>query len=991
LATPLLRILLLLICTLTLTVNINSSEVPTPLDLAASTECWVNYFDNTENASWIFTGATPYLHNDTTSYIMSFGTGNCSWFQFQDTNLTTLQNVYLIIEWKTSQIKSAEEVKLYLDNGTSEVDLGSFNLILEYRWTKINVTNTLNTISKVNNAKLKIASLYAGLYIVMVRRAYLKIFNGPVPLQTGTVPYSKAGGKVALSVKWGDPDGLSSYVLSHNASGAWITQNITGVLEGTTAWSNYTITLQNDTASVLAYKFWANDTNNNWEKTEVLYVYPVKNFSPDLLQYVEDVGGSPIAHSYGRKDFYDNVTGIFWKFYSDGTNIKYTASEDGQVWGSSQTVRSAEGGFQFYVHNFNGTIYYVFNSEKTGGHIYYRRGLLNANRTITWVTSEQIAVDAGASQRFYACSIVTDTDGYPYIVYGNRTNPNSKTLSLVKSDYNNGTWRTTSGFPKQINDKPDSDLVSGVALRLPSNGIYVIYCSAGNQEPPRGRLWSGSTLGPLENASDYTMSSNYLFSAVSDSYGNVHIVYRRTSSKVDYSFRNYTTGNWEVKDELVTLHLTSEALGNTAYSWPVIGWNPDSEKIYVHWWTLEDKSAWLKMRDSTSWELRRRIIRLNDDFTLIDGDVIIEQSYQNRILINFVVQNIVDGGKELWAYLYTNKPPVAIFSESAEVVYTGEIIAFNATGSYDLDGTIVNYFWDFGDGTNATGVTVEHAYVDNGAYTVTLTVTDDDGATANATSVKTVLNRAPVALFTESAEIVYPTEIIYFNASQSYDPDGYIVSYYWDFGDGANATGITVEHSYAENGTYTVTLTVTDDDGATDNVTATKTVLRRDVAVLAVMSSKTVVGTGFNVTISIVVENQGDFTETFNVTVYANASFVALKAVTLSSGNSTALTFTWNTAGWVKGNYTVSALADMVLGETDIGDNNFTDGYVFVTIPGDVDGDRDVDIFDIVYISNIYGVSMSDSRYNANCDIDGDGDIDIYDVVIAAGNYRESW
>jgi len=53
-----------------------------------------------------------------------------------------------------------------------------------------------------------------------------------------------------------------------------------------------------------------------------------------------------------------------------------------------------------------------------------------------------------------------------------------------------------------------------------------------------------------------------------------------------------------------------------------------------------------------------------------------------------------------------------------------------------LDGTIVNYFWDFGDGANATGVTVEHAYVDNGAYTVTLTVTDDDGATANATSVK---------------------------------------------------------------------------------------------------------------------------------------------------------------------------------------------------------------------------------------------------------------
>ncbi|MCW3985053.1 MAG: PKD domain-containing protein, partial [Candidatus Bathyarchaeota archaeon] len=174
-----------------------------------------------------------------------------------------------------------------------------------------------------------------------------------------------------------------------------------------------------------------------------------------------------------------------------------------------------------------------------------------------------------------------------------------------------------------------------------------------------------------------------------------------------------------------------------------------------------------------------------------------------------------------------NSPPVAFFTESAETAYTSETITFNASGSYDSDGTIVSYFWDFGDGMNATGVVVEYAYAQDGNYTVTLTVTDNDGATNTATSTKTVLNRPPVAIFTESAETVLTGETIYFNASQSYDLDGWIVSYFWDFGDGTNATGVVVEHTYSDNGVYTVTLTVTDDDNDTATTTATKTVLNR--------------------------------------------------------------------------------------------------------------------------------------------------------------------
>jgi len=177
------------------------------------------------------------------------------------------------------------------------------------------------------------------------------------------------------------------------------------------------------------------------------------------------------------------------------------------------------------------------------------------------------------------------------------------------------------------------------------------------------------------------------------------------------------------------------------------------------------------------------------------------------------------------AKIILNRSPVAIFTESATTVLTNEVVTFNASASSDLDGTIVSYFWDFDDGTNGTGMIVGHTYADDGNYTVTLTVTDDDGAMATASSAITVLNRAPVAVFTESAETVFTGEAITFNASDSYDSDGFIASYFWDFGDGTNATGVIVSHTYAVDGIYTVALTVTDDDGATDTAEATKTVL----------------------------------------------------------------------------------------------------------------------------------------------------------------------
>jgi len=165
--------------------------------------------------------------------------------------------------------------------------------------------------------------------------------------------------------------------------------------------------------------------------------------------------------------------------------------------------------------------------------------------------------------------------------------------------------------------------------------------------------------------------------------------------------------------------------------------------------------------------------------------------------------------------------PVASFTFTPTEPITSQTVTFNASTSYDLDGTIVSYFWNFGDETNDTGEIVEHAYTAAGTYTVTLTVTDNDTLTDSTSANVTISSslQPPVASFIYSPESPVVNETVAFDASASYDPDGTIVSYSWNFDDGNTETGKTTTHVYTIGDTYTVVLTVTDNDGLTDTST----------------------------------------------------------------------------------------------------------------------------------------------------------------------------
>jgi PKD repeat protein len=342
-----------------------------------------------------------------------------------------------------------------------------------------------------------------------------------------------------------------------------------------------------------------------------------------------------------------------------------------------------------------------------------------------------------------------------------------------------------------------------------------------------------------------------------------------------------------------------------------------------------------------------------------------------------------------------NRNPVASFIESAETVPTGTVITFNASDSFDPDGSIATYAWDFGDGNFDSGVLIGHSYADNSLYNVTLTVTDNDGASSVTSALKTITDRPPVVNFSETAEAVYVDEPIHFNASTSYDPDGTIVVYFWDFGDGTNATGVTVQHSYRHKGTYTVTLTATDDDGMSASTSSIKNVLNRpDIAVSNVTSSKTVLGKGYSLQINVTIMNRGDLAETFSVTTYVNATPIATQTITLTAGSATSITFMWNSTGFVKGNYTLWAYAWPVPDETNTADNNFTDGWVLVTIAGDVTSasgppDGRVDLRDIGLLCTKFVTTYLSPNWDPNCDINGDGVVNMRDIGIACNNFMK--
>jgi len=242
--------------------------------------------------------------------------------------------------------------------------------------------------------------------------------------------------------------------------------------------------------------------------------------------------------------------------------------------------------------------------------------------------------------------------------------------------------------------------------------------------------------------------------------------------------------------------------------------DPDSDSLSVYFYSAIDNKLYGEVHSVKKGSRGNFTFRLPFETTFPWYAVVNDSKLENKSdIFIFTTRQIPP----------TNKKPVSN-PGGPYIAVVNQSIKFDASGSYDPDGNISFYRWNFGDGSSEIlSSAPTHVYSSIGVYTVTLTVVDNQGRSAtNTTTVAvgtTLPNRPPVAVINTPSSGETKTSLL-FTATGSYDPDGSIVNYTWSFGDGSYSYGSSVTHTYTKKGTYIVTLTVTDNEGETNSASA---------------------------------------------------------------------------------------------------------------------------------------------------------------------------
>jgi len=302
-----------------------------------------------------------------------------------------------------------------------------------------------------------------------------------------------------------------------------------------------------------------------------------------------------------------HASGRFWVWYSDGTNMGFKTSVDGDSWSGFTNVKAENRGVDFSVH-YDGTyIHYVQTVGTDPYNLVYRRGVCNADGTITWSAVEQLVV-ADIGTGITHPSIGADNESYPWIGY--RYHNGDWYPRIIASSTNDGTWNTALGFP--YTSRSGDFSVTVISLTNKRMGMIM-----GNYSwPVLFRFWDGSSWGAEENATTFDIQYGGYLSATSLD-DNVHLaVLRGDVSNITYVTRINSTGTWENETLIVG--------GLTITSAPVISIDDWSEEIFVFWthnnhiyYRKNVRGTWL---DSVDW--------LVESSESITGNQVLTSSYK---------------------------------------------------------------------------------------------------------------------------------------------------------------------------------------------------------------------------------------------------------------------------------------------------------------------------------------------------------------------------
>jgi len=280
-----------------------------------------------------------------------------------------------------------------------------------------------------------------------------------------------------------------------------------------------------------------------------------------------------------------------------------------------------------------------------------------------------------------------------------------------------------------------------------------------------------------------------------------------------YQYEPYVVDDWLAETE--SNWLSGRNYWINLYDAPglrILDFSSINTRLLYHKLSDDNKQLTLLI-DSDNGEAKVYCGELGQPLTVkVDGTPI-DFNYENKTkIVNF---NLTFAGANHininWHAFEENKAPSPSFTYSPPNPSIEDNINFIDT-STDPDGTINSWFWEFGDGSSSTERNPSHQYADKGEYTVRLTVTDDDGSTNTAEQTITIRNLSPTASFTYSPSSPTAGQEVSFTDASS-DLEGHtIISWFWNFGDGYTSTAKNPTHKYENPGSYTVTLTVKDDE-----------------------------------------------------------------------------------------------------------------------------------------------------------------------------------
>lgn len=265
-----------------------------------------------------------------------------------------------------------------------------------------------------------------------------------------------------------------------------------------------------------------------------------------------------IRYQCQRTAFYSQ--GRHWIFYCNGSDIVYKTSTDGTTWTSETFVHTINGGAYFSLFYNGSTVSY---SVASGSDIDYRCGTPQSDGTISWIDSEY---SFGLSD-MVSPTITVDADGYPWIAVTNTSGGlGSYYPQIFRSKWNNGSWSTDTGFPKNITSTEGTMYLMSLSP-ISGKQVYVVYVENFNRA--RGKLydWDAQNVGSEETLETISI---LFFSTVATDNGNVYLAYTDANGKVKLNIRS--AGSWGTPDEIASI-----------YAYPQLTKDGNDYYIYYGW------------------------------------------------------------------------------------------------------------------------------------------------------------------------------------------------------------------------------------------------------------------------------------------------------------------------------------------------------------------------------------------------------------------------